>query len=185
MKLQQNMPAPEFSAVDVSGNKINLSDFRGRKVLLTFYRNAGCPICNLRFHGIQQEAHLFEKENLVILSVYESDAAHIKQFIEGENFYSLMIPDPTFILYNLYRVERSMSKMLKALFKGAFSKAQEGNKLYKKKIEQDGNTDRIGADFLLDEHGKIIRAYYGKYVGDHLPVAEIKRLLTSTVGISI
>jgi hypothetical protein len=49
-----------------------------------------------------------------------------------------------------------------------------GKKLFKKKMKQDGNANRMGADFLIDENGKIAVAYYGKYVGDHLSISQIK-----------
>ena len=50
-------------------------------------------------------------------------------------------------------------------------------KVFKTKIKQDGNANRLGADFLIDEKGNIRRAYYAKYVGDHLPMAEIRKLI--------
>jgi hypothetical protein len=32
-----------------------------------------------------------------------------------------------------------------------------------------------GADFLIDEEGHIVQAYYGKDEGDHLPLSEIEK----------
>jgi len=36
--------------------------------------------------------------------------------------------------------------------------------------------NRIGADFLIDESGRIKAAYYGSYVGDHLPMVDLKKI---------
>jgi len=58
------------------------------------------------------------------------------------------------------KTERSAGKLMKGMFYGAMSKMKEGKKLYKTKIKQNGNTNRIGADFLIDENGKILTAYY-------------------------
>ena len=33
----QGKPAPDFSLMDLDGNKVQLSDFRGRPVVLTFW----------------------------------------------------------------------------------------------------------------------------------------------------
>ena len=44
-KLVPGDPAPEFSLEDQSGKTVDLSDFRGREVLLYFYPKADTPGC--------------------------------------------------------------------------------------------------------------------------------------------
>ncbi len=53
----------------------------------------------------------------------------------------------------------------------------EGWQLFTKEISQDGSSNRISADFLIDENGTVIAAHYGKYVGDHPSVKTIKELV--------
>ncbi len=60
-----------------------------------------------------------------------------------------------------------------SLFNGVGPKIDQGLKLFKKEIPQDGSTIRIPADILIDESGKVVKAHYGGYVGDHLLVQEI------------
>lgn len=177
MKIQSAQKAPLFTTQDVKGNTIKLADFKGKKVLLSFHRNVGCPVCNLRFHTLKQNAAYFEANNLVMLHIYESSAEKMKEYLNGEENETIMIPNPSQDLYKLYAVERSMLKFLKGLFSGALAKVKQGTKLFKNKIKQDGNLDRIGADFLIDEDGKVQIAYYGKYLGDNLPLEEIKKAL--------
>jgi hypothetical protein len=52
-----------------------------------------------------------------------------------------------------------------------------GNKLFKKPMKQDGALTRIPAEFLIDEKGKLILAHYGKFMGDHLPIETLKKVL--------
>jgi peroxiredoxin len=177
MKIEPPQSAPTFMIEDVNGNSVNLSDYKGKKVMLTFYRNVGCPVCNLRFHQLQEQAALFESKGLVLLAVYESTAENMKQYLAGESPYATMIPNPDQSLYKLYEVERSGGKMMKGMFHGAMGKMKKGKKLFKTQIKQDGNTNRIGADFLIDENGNVVRAYYGKFIGDHLPIESIKQFL--------
>jgi thioredoxin-dependent peroxiredoxin len=172
-KVTEKEQAPAFTTSDVNGNAIKLTDYKGKKVLLSFYRNVGCPVCNLRFHELQNKEGMFKEKGLVVLAVYESTADNMKQYLEGESPYATLIPNPKQDLYELYQVDRSMGKMMKGMFHGAMGKMKEGKKLYRKKIAQDGNANRIGADFLIDENGNVANAYYGKYVGDHLPLNEI------------
>jgi peroxiredoxin Q/BCP len=177
MTITKQQTAPVFTIYDVNGATVNLADFKSKKVLLTFYRNVGCPICNLRFHELQDQADYFTSKGLVLLAVYESSADNIKQYLEGKNPYAIMIPNPDQSLYQLYDIDKSMGKVMKGLFHGALGKVKKGKKLFKQEIKADGSSDRIGADFLIDKSGKINTAYYGKFLGDHLPITEIKQFL--------
>ncbi len=177
MKITENQPTPGFTLTDVNGKNVNLSDYKGKKLLLSFYRNVGCPVCNLRFHELQEESDYFKTKGLILFAVYESTAENMKMYLEGENPYAIMIPNPDESLYNLYELEKNMGKVMKGMFYGAMKKMKKGKQLFKTKIKQDGNANRLGADFLIDEKGNIRRAYYAKYVGDHLPMAEIRKLI--------
>lgn len=175
IKVQQN--APIFTTNDVNGNIVNLSDYKGKKILLVFNRNVGCPVCNLHYHELMENKEYFKEKGLVIISVYESTTENMKAYLEGETTYSTMIPNPDLSLYKLYAVERSMRKVMKGMFNGAMGKMKKGKQLFSKKIKQDGTTDRIGAEFLIDENGVVKIAHYGNYVGDHLPVEKIKQIV--------
>lgn len=177
MKISASQSAPAFNVQDVNNTRTSLAGFKGKKVLLSFYRNVGCPICNLRFHELQEQASYFNEKNLVVLAVYESSQDNMKKYVGGESFYAVMIPNPDQSLYELYKIDNSMGKMMKGMFHGAMGKMKEGKKLFTQKIKQDGNTGRIGADFLIDENGIVKKAYYGKFVGDHLPLSDIKQFL--------
>lgn len=177
MKIRQAQPAPAFTIADVNGKTISLADYKGKKVLLTFYRNVGCPICNLRFHEIQEQAGYFKSKNLVVLAVYESPADNMKKYLDGEQPFAVMLPDPEQNLYQAYDIEKSTGKALKTIFHGAIGKAKKGKQLFKSDMKQDGSGNTIGADFLIDENGVVNTAYYGKFIGDNLPIETIKAFL--------
>lgn len=177
MKIKENQTAPGFTLHDVNGNAITLSDYKGKKVFLSFFRNVGCPICNFRFHELQEKSDYFKSKNLILLAVYESSAENMKKYLDGENPYMVMIPNQDESLYKHYAVEKSLGKVMKGMVHGAMNKMKKGKKLFKNNIKQDGNTTRIGADFLIDEKGVVKRAFYGDYVGDHLPVTEILKFI--------
>lgn len=178
MKIKEKQAAPDFTIQDVNGATVNLTAYRGKKILLTFHRNTGCPVCNLRFHEIEQQTAYFKSKNLVVIAIYESSRENMKKYLEDETPYAVMIPNPEQNLYKLYDIERSTGKIFKGLlFRGALKKANEGKKLYRSKMKQDGNANTIGADFLIDENGLVRTAYYGKFLGDYLPLEDIKTFL--------
>jgi thioredoxin-dependent peroxiredoxin len=39
-RLQSGDPAPDFTALDQNGNRVNLADFKGRRLFIFFYPKA-------------------------------------------------------------------------------------------------------------------------------------------------
>jgi len=179
MKVSNGQVAPDFTVTDVYGREVQLSAFKGQKVHLNFYRFAGCPFCNLRFHEIEKMAEDYRRNNVVLLSVYESSAENMRAMISDEKFYATMVPDPDSSLYRLYDLDRSLLGLFGfLLFKGGIGQVIKGMKLFKQKVKNDGHTDRIEAEFLIGTDGKVVEAYYGKNPGDNLPISTIKDFIT-------
>jgi len=178
MKLQVSQPAPDFSTTDIHGQNISLSALKGKKIFLTFYRNVGCPVCNLRFHELLPLEKDLKTNGAIALAIYESSEANLKRYVQDMDINTIMIADPHFGLYEKYGIERSTIKLLSSIYKGVIGKAEQGKKLFKQKFEQDGHANLMGAEFLIDEHGNIMTAYYNQFIGDHLPVKDIKAFIS-------
>ena len=50
MRIQPGQPAKNFTIEDVFGNSVALPDYKGQRLMLSFYRYAACPLSNLRIH---------------------------------------------------------------------------------------------------------------------------------------
>ena len=48
MRLRPGRMAPPFNAVDLYGRRVSLLEYANVRVLLSFFRAAVCPLCNLR-----------------------------------------------------------------------------------------------------------------------------------------
>jgi len=179
MPIIENQPAPDFHVTDIAGNPVRISELKGKKILLTFYRHVGCPYTNLRFLELQELDSYFRKMDLVVLAVYESSIENLRRYSRDESFYARMIANPEFDLYSLYDIEQSTLKILYSMYKGAYAKGQEGGSKFKESFCPEGRTNTLGGDFLIDEGGCIKYAYYNQYLGDHLPVKDIERFLTN------
>lgn len=176
-KLTDTSTAPLFTHTTAFGDTVSLSKYKGKKVFLVFTRSAGCSICNLYVHQLQEYADSFKQKDIVVLIATQTKAENTRKYIENENFPYTFLSDPERKLYKLYRVESSAGKLIKGyLFKGGRAKSKKGKKLYKESFKQEGDTDMIGADFLIDEDGKLIKAFYGRYLGDRMEVEEILNL---------
>ncbi len=173
MKLTTKSSAPSIVTTDVYGHFFSLNDLKGSKVLVSFMRFAGCPVCNLRVHQLIKERNAFATQNVKVVLIYESSKANLLAYLQSEKSPFTFIADPESKFYKAYGVEKSWSKFLSSFFKGTLDKVMKGQKLFTSKISNDGSLNRIGADFLIDETGKISIAHYGEYMGDDLPIDKI------------
>lgn len=173
-KLKVGDKAPGFEAVDANGDTVRLSDYKGQKILVAFFRYAGCPVCNSRAHDLVESYDSIRSKGYRIIAIYESDGATLKDYLTETPVPFAVIGDPGLQLYKAYGVERSFWKTLGSGFKRQPVKAMKrGNSLFGKKYRRDGHLTRIPADFLIDENGVLKAVHYGKNIGDHLPVSEI------------
>lgn len=177
-RLKVGTQAPSFTAEMVGKGRVDLADLKGKKILLSFMRNVGCPICNLHTHELRKYADSLEALGVVVLMIHQSPTSTIAQYLQQDarTWSFSFVSDEKRALYKLYRVKPSLPRFILSAFHGALKKRKEGAKLYKSKIPQEGKRGMLGADFLLDEAGKIIKLSYAQYVGDHLAPAEIYRI---------
>lgn len=171
MKIQPGQMAPAINMRDLSGNLLSLKDFQGKKLMLSFYRYAGCPFCNLRVHRLTEQAREWQDRGLNMLAVFQSPRESILEHAGKVQKPFSIIPDPERELYKRYDVEGSWLGMLKAATRmGEFLCALKKGLLPGK---PEGEVSMLPADFILDESGRVLVAYYGKDIGDHLPLEDI------------
>ena len=70
LKVKVGDPAPDFSLPAVSGGKIDLSQFRGKKnVVLSFVPAAWTPVCSDQWPGYNIVQGLFEQKEAILLGI--------------------------------------------------------------------------------------------------------------------
>jgi len=175
MKLQAGITAPNFSAKDLYGNDVILSDYRGKKIILSFYRNVNCPFCNRRVHQIMGFNLRLKNAGVQLLFLFESSNEKLKSssFHQGISPWPL-IGDPEKKVYNAYGVENSAFKMIKTMFSANLSQAKKDTKALNLPEDKDASMNLIPADFFIDENFKIVKAHYGKHIDDHIDIEELK-----------
>lgn len=175
MALEVNQFAPDFTAQDIYGKDVKLSDFKGQKIILGFYRNVSCPFCNRRVHQIMGNNVQLKKSGVQLLFLFESSNQKLKSsvFHEGISPWPL-IGDPDLSIYKKYGVEKSTAKMMKTMFVANVGKAKKETKELNLPQDKDASMNLIPADFFIDENLKIVKAHYGKHLDDHVPMKELK-----------
>jgi peroxiredoxin len=74
--------AHDFSLNDLDGNRVTLSDFRGRPVMLNFWAT-WCLPCRIEMPELQQALHDYQDQNLVILTINQQESPEaVAEFFE-------------------------------------------------------------------------------------------------------
>ncbi|MCH9021423.1 MAG: redoxin domain-containing protein [Planctomycetes bacterium] len=75
---------PDFTFTDLAGNKQNISEFRGKKVILNFWAT-WCPPCVLEIpHFIELKKSMSDEE-LVIIGISDDERQKLGKFIKKHN----------------------------------------------------------------------------------------------------
>jgi thioredoxin-dependent peroxiredoxin len=77
--VDEGEPAPDFNLLSDSGERVQLSDLRGKQVVLYFYPKDDTPGCTKQACGIRDVYGEFEREGAVVLGVSPDDErSHVK-----------------------------------------------------------------------------------------------------------
>jgi peroxiredoxin Q/BCP len=176
MRLQEGQLAPAFSMRDTHDQTVALEHYRGRHLLLSFYRYASCPFCNLRVHELIQRAPEFDRHRVSLVAVFQSSRAGIMDYVGKQRPLFPILPDPEHRVYRRYGVESSLHGFLAGAMLH-MGKAMKSMGMGFLPGPMDGSVTLVPADFLIAPDGRIRTAYYGRDISDHLPIEAIWRAL--------
>jgi thioredoxin-dependent peroxiredoxin len=176
-QLQQGVSAPLFHTVDQHGEPVSLVNYRGRKVLLSFFRFSACALCNLRIHQFIKRFPEWQRQGLNVIALFESPKANLHAHVGTQNAPFPLIADPKATIYNIYGVETSEEKVQATLSDTSIQSviAEVEAAGFKLTPEEGSNFHRIPAEFLIDEEGIVQVAHYNSIITDNLPYESIDR----------
>lgn len=183
LKIKVNAPSPwpPVRLVDIYDQPIIVGN--GRKMLLSLFREATCPFCNVRVFELTHNFKDMSTRGLDIVAVFSSNRQDVLRFIARQPRPFRMVSDPEGSIYEAFGVESSiwgkvkaMMTRLQALRQGMGVVGLKGMMLHAMGTMgmrgEGGNL--MPADFLIDERGNIIETYYGVDAGDHIPLSRIE-----------
>lgn len=174
MVLKVGSKAPDFTLPSLAGEDVALSSFRGKKVLVSFYRYASCPVCNLRVAQMRKKhANLADEGNLQILAIFHSPMSTLESYVGKQDLPFPLLSDKDERVYKSYHVKASFFSWLFfqifCCFKILYASAR-GYQIGR----CDGNWFTLPADFLIDEEGTIQDTYYASRIDEHMPMTRIE-----------
>ena len=165
--------APALDLVDIHGHPIALHR-EGRLTLLSFFRDAACPFCNFRIYELTHRHAELSARGLDVVAVFSASQADVLRFAGHRPRPFPLAADPTSQAHEAYGIERSLWRKLKAIVTRVPTLIR-GLRLVGFAGLNTGNL--MPADFLIDGHGRIVEAYYGRDAGDRMPLQRVESLL--------
>ena len=135
--------APAFSGISQDGDKIKLSDYRGRKLALYFYPKDDTPGCTKQACNLRDGYQDLLNAGVAVVGVSIDDRASHEKFAEKYELPFPLIADPDKKILNTYGVYGERS-------------------LYGRKFMGTNRTT-----FLIDEKGKIVHVFKRPKVKEH------------------
>ncbi len=85
---------PSFSHEDLDGSIVTSDSLIGKKMVITFFRFATCPFCNIRLHQLAQMANEWG-DSIQVVAFFESPLETLKKYQDDHHFSFPLLADPT------------------------------------------------------------------------------------------
>ena len=142
-RLEVGTKAPAFTLTDQDGEPVSLKDFLGRKVVVYFYPRDDTPGCTKEACQFNENLSAFSRADVMVLGISPDGAEKHTKFREKFGLTFPLLSDPDKKVMTTY---------------GAFGEKT----MYGKKV-----VGVIRSTFLVDEKGKIERAWYAVKADGH------------------
>lgn len=91
--LKEGDKAPNFKGTDQNGNTVQLSDFKGKNLILYFYPKDDTPGCTKEACDLRDNYEYWLNKGYAVVGVSPDDAASHQKFIEKYNLPFLLLAD--------------------------------------------------------------------------------------------
>ncbi len=129
MTVEIGQLAPDFTCEASNGEKVKLSDFRGKNVVLYFYPKDMTPGCTTQACDFRDLHKNFEELNAVILGVSPDPLARHDKFIEKHGLPFLLLADEDHQVaeaYEVWKLKKNFGKEYMGIERSTFIIDQEG-----------------------------------------------------------
>ena len=128
-RLQEGDKAPDFTALNESGNPVSLTDYTGKKVILYFYPKDMTPGCTAESCNLGENYSLLQEKGFEIIGVSPDSAQRHLKFIEKYNLpFTLLADEDRTVLeaYNVWGLKKFMGKEYDGVHRTTFVIDEKG-----------------------------------------------------------
>ncbi|SVA04385.1 uncharacterized protein METZ01_LOCUS57239 [marine metagenome] len=143
MALKIGNKAPDFESINQNGDKVKLSDFIGKKVVLYFYPRDNTPGCTAQACNLKDNYNTLQKNGYTILGISKDSPKSHQKFINKFDLPFDLIADENQNVHMKYGtwIEKSM-----------YGKNYMGTARWTFLIDEKGNIENIIQKVKTKEH---------------------------------
>jgi len=154
MALQIGDAAPDFTLPNQNGDMVQLSSFKGRRVVIYFYPKDATPGCTKEACNFRDRFAAFEQHDITVLGISKDNAASHQRFIAKQELpFSLLTdeePCPVAESFESYGLKKFMGREFMGMMRHTFVIDPEGKlELIYRKVKADEMADQIWSDLNL------------------------------------
>ncbi|MDB0441160.1 thioredoxin-dependent thiol peroxidase [Clostridioides difficile] len=96
--------APEFTLEDKDGNKVSMSDFKGKKVVIYFYPKDNTPGCTRQACAFRNAYEGFKNNDIQVIGISKDSIKSHQRFAEKHELPFILLSDPDLIAIKAFDV---------------------------------------------------------------------------------
>lgn len=148
--LSEGSVAPEFVLPDQNGEQVQLSELKGKKVLVYFYPKAMTPGCTTQACSLRDSQSELEQRNVVVLGISPDAPARLKKFEARDNLNFTLLGDENHQVAEAFGVwgpKKFMGKEYDGIHRISFL------------INEEGIVEKVFDKFKTSDHHQVVLNY--------------------------
>ena len=151
--LEIGAKAPDFTLEDKDGNKVTLSDYIGKKVVLYFYPRDNTPGCTRQACAFAGAYGAFREKNVQVIGISKDSTASHAKFAAKYDLPFILLSDPQLFAITadgVWQEKKLYGKVSMGVVRTTFI------------IDEQGNIEKIMPKVKPDTNAAEILAYLGE-----------------------
>ena len=145
--VEEGQEAPDFELASDAGERVRLSQFRGKPVVLYFYPKDDTPGCTAQACGIRDSYDVFEHRGAVVLGVSpDEESSHVK-FKQKYGLPFTLLADPEHEVaeqYGVWGERKYMGKTYMGVERSTFLIDEDGRiAKVMRRVKPDTHAERV------------------------------------------
>ena len=123
MPIQAGKKAPAFTLKNQDGEKVKLSDFKGKWVVVYFYPKAMTPGCTVQACGITSAEAQYAKADVSVLALSPDPVERLKRFEDKHDLKLQLLSDEDHAIaekYGVWDLKKFMGKEFMGILRTTF-----------------------------------------------------------------
>lgn len=114
MRLTSGEKVKNINLPAIDGSSFDLQSLKGKPYMISFFRFAACPFCNMRMHELVKRYDEFG-EDFSIVAIFDSSIGNLTKHTKKHGAPFSVLADKSNKYYKAYGIEHSLAGMLKGV----------------------------------------------------------------------